>query len=91
MWDWDSVYRTRKSLGERLLRELSTESCGTSALNGEIFYSLKEAQIVIEEMAVRVQHQATALQRSVTGRLPRPPGNPPYPPPGKVSQPLAVM
>ena len=43
----DRLHRARQSLGKRLHRELQ---CPPSRwlLNGEIFYSLREAQIVIE-------------------------------------------
>ncbi len=47
----DVVHRTRKSLGERLLRKLQREVAGR-VLERRDFYSLKEAQIVIEKWRV---------------------------------------
>ncbi len=41
--DGNAVHRTGKSLGKRLLREFQWEATG-ECLNGEIIYSLKEAQ-----------------------------------------------
>jgi transposase InsO family protein len=48
--DEDAVHRARESVGERVLRELQREAARRvlERLNGETFYSLKEAQIVIE-------------------------------------------
>ena len=36
-------------------------------MNGEIFYSLKEAQVVIEQWQCRVQHGAASLGTRITG------------------------
>ena len=45
----DGLYRARKPVGERLRRELSTRgSPGDELLDGEIFYSMSEAKVVIE-------------------------------------------
>jgi putative transposase len=58
-------------------------------LNGEIFYSLKEAQIVIEKW--RVEYNTKRPHSALGYRPPAPAAGNPYPPPGTVSQPLAVM
>ena len=58
-------------------------------LNGEIFYSLKEAQIVIEKW--RFEYNTKRPHSALGYRPPAPAAGNPYPPPGKVSQPLAVM
>jgi transposase InsO family protein len=58
-------------------------------LNGEIFYSLKEAQIVIGRW--RVEYNTRRPHSSLGYRPPAPAAGNPYPPPGKVSQPWAVM
>ena len=42
-----ALYRTRQPLGERLQREPQWE-LRDELLNGEIFYTLREAQILIE-------------------------------------------
>jgi putative transposase len=47
-WRKDPVHRTRQPLRERLLRILQRK-LRDELLNGVIFYSLKEAQIVIEQ------------------------------------------
>ena len=57
--------------------------------NGEIFYSLKEAQIVIEQW--RVQYSTERPHSALGYRPPAPAAGNPYPPPKTVSQPLAVM
>ena len=36
-------------MGERLQRELQRQAQGTSCLNGEIFYSLAEAAVLVEQ------------------------------------------
>ena len=43
----DRLYRTRQSLGQRLIESFNTR-LRDELLDGEIFYSLREAQIVIE-------------------------------------------
>ena len=48
-----------------------TGSCGDECLNGEIFYSLKEAQVVIEQW--RVQYN-TVRPHSALGYRPPAPG-----------------
>ena len=58
-------------------------------LNGEIFYSLKEAQIVIEQW--RVEYNTERPHSSLGYRPPAPAAGNPYPPPRIVSQPWAVM
>lgn len=58
-------------------------------LNGEIFYSLKEAQIVIEKW--RVEYNTRRPHSSLGYRPPAPAAGNPYPPPSTVSQPWAVM
>jgi len=58
-------------------------------LNGEIFYSLKEAQIVIEQW--RIQYNTERPHSSLGYRPPAPAAGTPYPPPSTLSQPLAVM
>jgi len=40
-------------------------------LNGEIFYSLKEAQIVIRELARGIQHEAAKLGAWLQAACPR--------------------
>jgi putative transposase len=58
-------------------------------LNGEIFYSLKEAQIVIEKW--RMEYNTERPHSSLDYRPPAPAAGNPYPPPSTLSQPLAVM
>ncbi len=58
-------------------------------LNGELFYSLKEAQIVIEKW--RMEYNTERPHSSLGYRPPAPAAGNPYPPPGTLSQPLAVM
>ncbi len=58
-------------------------------LNGEIFYSLKEAQIVIEKW--RIEYNTERPHSSLGYRPPAPAAGNPYPPPRTLSQPLAVM
>jgi transposase InsO family protein len=58
-------------------------------LNGEIFCSLKEAQIVIEKW--RVEYNTKRPHSALGYRPPAPAAGNPYPPLSKVSQPLAVM
>ncbi len=58
-------------------------------LNGEIFYSLKEAQIVIEKW--RMEYNTERPHSSLGYRPPAPAAGNPYPPPSTISQPLAVM
>ena len=58
-------------------------------LNGEIFYSLKEAQIVIEGW--RVQYNTVRPHSALDYRSPAPGACNPFPPPKPVSQPQAVM
>jgi putative transposase len=58
-------------------------------LNGEIFYSLKEAQIVIGRW--RVEYNTRRPHSSLSYRPPAPAAGNPYPPPSRVSQPWAVM
>lgn len=84
----NAVHRTGKSLGKRLLRELQWEA-RDECLNGEIFYSLKEAQIVIElwrlEYNTRRPHSALGYRPLV------PVAYTPLVSPNPVSQPRAVM
>ncbi len=58
-------------------------------LNGEIFYSLKEAQIVIEKW--RVEYNTARPHSALGYRPPAPAAGNPYPPPRTGSQPWAVM
>ena len=58
-------------------------------LNGEIFYSLKEAQILIEGW--RVQYNTVRPHSALDYRPPAPGACNPFPPPKLVSQPQAVM
>lgn len=58
-------------------------------LNGEIFYSLKEAQIVIEKW--RVQYNTRRPHSALGYRPPAPAAYSPLVPPNSVSQPEAVM
>jgi transposase InsO family protein len=58
-------------------------------LNGEIFYSLKETQIVIEKW--RVEYNTVRPHSALGSRPPAPAAGNPYPPPRAVSQPWAVM
>ena len=58
-------------------------------LNGEIFYSLKEAQIVIEGW--RVHYNTVRPHSALDYRPPAPGACNPFPPPKPVSQPQAVM
>ena len=58
-------------------------------LNGEIFYSLKEAQIVIKQW--RVQYNTLRPHSALGYRPPAPAAGNPYPPLSTVLQPWAVM
>ena len=58
-------------------------------LNGELFYSLKEAQIVIEEW--RVQYHTVRPHSALGYRPPAPVAYSPVLPPKPLSQPQAVM
>ena len=76
-----------------ILRQIEVENANgklrDECLNGEIFYSLKEAQIVIEQWRVRYN---TLRPHSARGyRPPAPAAGNPYPPPRTVPQPPAVM
>ena len=59
------------------------------SLNGEIFYSLKEAEMVIEKW--RVVYNTERPHSSLGYRPPASVAGNPYPPPRIVSQPWAVM
>ena len=56
-----ALHRARKSLGERGYCECFNGKLRDECLNGEIFYSLREAQIVIEKWRVEIQHEASPL------------------------------
>jgi hypothetical protein len=62
-WQSSELERCTSSQGVRgrtaTVKALA-ESCGMKCLNGEIFYSLKEAQVVIEKWRVEYNHQAAA-------------------------------
>ncbi len=58
-------------------------------LNGEIFYSLKEAQIVIEQW--RVEYNTVRPHSALGYRPPAPAACSPWARPNPISQPLAVM
>jgi hypothetical protein len=65
----DALYRTGKSLGERLLRGFNSK-LRDEFLNGEIFYSLKEVQVLAERWRV---HDNTIRPHSSLGyRSPAP-------------------
>jgi putative transposase len=63
------LYRTGQPLGERLLREFQLE-VRDELLNGEIFYSLKEAGIVIQIW--RRHHNEVRPHSSLDYRPPAP-------------------
>lgn len=65
----NAVHRTGESMGERLLRELQRK-VRDECLNGEIFYSLKEAQIVIEKW--RVEYNTRRPHSALGYRPPAP-------------------
>ncbi len=52
----DAVHRTRNALGKRLLRNFNSK-LQDERLNREIFYSLKEAQLVIEKWRVEYNEE----------------------------------
>ena len=56
----DVVHRAGKSVGERICESFNGK-LRDEFLNGEIFYSLKEAQILTGEVAGGIQHGAAAL------------------------------
>lgn len=58
-------------------------------LNGEIFYSLKEAQVVIERW--RVEYNTRRPHSALGYRPPAPEVLRPLPPPGPIPQPVALM
>ena len=58
-------------------------------LNGEIFYSLKEAQIVIEKW--RVEYNTRRPHSALGYRPPAPAAYSPLVPPNSISQPMAVI
>jgi transposase InsO family protein len=58
-------------------------------LNGEVFYSLKEAQILIERW--RIEYNTTRPHSALGYRPPAPQTRRPLLPPGPGSQPMAVM
>lgn len=58
-------------------------------LNGEIFYSLREAQVVIEKW--RVHYNTLRPHSSLGYRPPAPAACSPPVPPNRISQPMAVM
>ena len=58
-------------------------------LNGEIFYSLKEAQIVIEQW--RVEYNTRRPHSALGYRPPAPAAHSPLVPPNLISRPEAVM
>ena len=62
-----AVHRARKSLGKRVLRKFQRK-LRDECLNGEIFYSLKEAQIVIEKW--RVQYNTKRPHSALSYRAP---------------------
>ena len=86
--DWNIVHRAQKSLGERLMRKFQREA-GDECLNGEIYYSLKEAQIVIEQW--RVEYNTRRPHSALGYRPPVPAAYSPLVTPKPVLQPQAVM
>lgn len=72
--DWsrrrpDGLHRARLTLGKRLLRELQCP-VRDELLNAEVFYSLREAQILIEEW--RRHHNTVRPHSSLGYRPPAP-------------------
>ena len=68
----------------------ATKICrGVSSILLPIFYSLQEAQIVIEKW--RVQYNTLRPHSALGYRPPAPAAGNPYPPPRTVPQPRAVM
>src|SRR5467141_3342842 len=67
--DWDSVYRTRKSLGERLLRELQRKAAGR-VLEWRDLLLAEGGTDRDREVAGGVQHQATALSARLPAACP---------------------
>jgi hypothetical protein len=83
----DAVYRTRKSVGKRVLRELQRDVTGQVPERRDFLF-VEGGAGHDRKMASRVQHAASA-RRSATGR------QPPRPvasrvPPNSISQPMAV-
>jgi hypothetical protein len=68
-WIEDSVHHAGQSMGERLRRELNAR-LRDELLNGEIFYSLREAQIVIESW--RRHYNAVRPHASLAYKPPAP-------------------
>ena len=64
-------------------------SSASECLNGEIFYSLKEAQVVIEHW--RVEYNTRRPHSALGYRPPAPAAYSPLVSPGSVSRPEAVM
>lgn len=62
----DRLHRARVTLGERILRELHARF-RDEFLNGEVFYSLREAQILIEQLR---KHYNTKRPHSALGYRP---------------------
>ena len=51
----NGLYRTWQSVGERLQREFQWQA-KDELLNGEIFYTLKEAQVIIDQWRRHYNH-----------------------------------
>ena len=62
----NTVHRTRLAVGERLLRDLQ-QKLRDEFLNGEIFYSLKEVQVLAERWRI---HYNTVRPHSSLGYRP---------------------
>jgi transposase InsO family protein len=86
--EFGGLYRARKFLGKRLLRELQWK-LRDECLNGEIFYSLKEAQIVTEKR--RVEYNTRRRHSALGYGPPAPAAYNPMVPPNSISQPESVM
>ena len=63
------LYRARLALGERRCRVLSWQNAGPF-LNGELFYTLKDAQILTERW--RIHYNTVRPHRSLGGQPPAP-------------------
>ena len=69
-WLARTLYIERGSSWENGYCESFNGKLRDECLNGEIFYSLKEAQIVIEKWRVEYNTRGGHTRRSATGRLP---------------------
>jgi putative transposase len=65
-----TIYRTRLSVGEPLLRKLQLQA-RDEFLNPEIFYSIKQLRVMAERWPRSLQHRQTKL---LAGHKPPAPG-----------------